>query len=88
MLADDRLDAAIEVGLETGLVLEPVVADELLNRGTGFPLRRDHLIAADVQVLVGKQRGDLAEQFVDEGVDALLRGVEGRVEDAASRIMA
>ena len=40
------------------------------------------LVAADVQVLVREQRGHLADQFVDEGVDGFVGRVERRVVDA------
>src|SRR5690348_7390683 len=46
------------------------------------PLRALHLVAADVEEVIGKQRSHFTNESVQEFVNGLARGVHGGIEDA------
>jgi len=69
------------MGLDAVGAGQVVPVDEVLYGRAGVPLPRGDLVASDVHVGVGEERGHLAEETVEEGVDLLLRRVEDVVED-------
>ena len=81
MVAGDQLlDPRREIRLERGIVLEAIGAHECLDPRVRIPFLSIALIAADMKVLIGKERRHLAQQLVDELIGALLgrihRGIQ------------
>src|SRR5260370_3087955 len=73
---DDLLQPLVEVRLQIMPILEMMLAFELTDLLVPRPLLAVHLIAADVEVLVGKQARHLPDEITEE-----VRGVTSRRHD-------
>src|SRR5579872_85948 len=83
VLLDDLLKALIEVRLQLVVVLEIVLFLEVGDVYALVPLGPlGHFIAADVEVLIGKQRGHFADEFVQEFVGGFAGHIESAGENA------
>ena len=76
------VDAPGEVRLQRGIVFEVMAPHELLDARVGVPLLAIALVAADVEVGIGKQRRHLAQELVEKRKRRLARGIHRRVKDA------
>ena len=75
MFLEDRLQLAVEIGLQRVAVRQCVVAHERLDRGVRFPLAVVHLIAADMQIRIGEYRRQFADYRISKGVGCLFCGI-------------
>jgi len=55
---------------------------ERLNLRIGIPLFAVHLVATDVEIVVGEKLGHLADEIIKKLVDLLVRRVHCRIEDS------
>src|SRR5579864_570439 len=55
---------------------------ELLNLRIGVPLFAIHLVAADVEELVGEKFGHLADKNIEKLVGTLASGIHGRIKNS------
>ena len=82
MAGQDLQKAGVEIGLQGVVVGQVALLLEGLDRGIGVPVAALDFVAPDVEIGVGEERGHLAEELVEERVDALVGGIEGRFGDA------
>ena len=82
MCLEDRLQLAVEIGLQRVAVRQSVVAHERLDRGVRFPLAVVHLIPADVQIRIREDRRQFADHRVSKGVCGLFGRIKHRLQHA------
>ena len=82
MFAYYRLYSLVEVCLQVLIALHAMRTHELLNLRIGVPLLSIYFVTADVKILIGKKRGHLTDELVEELVCSLLGWVHCGVEDS------
>src|SRR5260370_7950664 len=70
---DDLMQPLVEVRLQIMPILEMMLAFELTDLLVPRPLLAVHLIAADVEVLVGKQARHLPDEIIEEVIGVVAR---------------
>src|SRR6202171_6590561 len=82
MLAQDLLQALIEVGLQVLVVFHPMSVDEGLDFRICVPLMAVDLISPNMKIVVGEELGHLINELVDELVGFLPRWIHNRISAA------
>lgn len=87
-VADEKvLNALVEIGLQSAVAVECSLAEERLDARVRAPLPAVHLVPADVNVRIGKQRRHLAQKPVEELVNRFVRRIQrGIVNTVAERV--
>src|SRR5215217_3651544 len=80
MLLQNLQQACVEVSLQRVIVLDPLLLHVSLDRRIAVPLLTFVLVAADVQVVVRKERRHLAQKRLEKFVDLFARRIEGGLE--------
>src|SRR5260370_3925868 len=83
MLAQDLLQALIEVGLQVLVVFHPMSVDEGLDFRICVPLMAVDLISPNMKIVVGEELGHLINKLVDELVGFLPRWIHDCISAAA-----
>ncbi len=68
--------------LQSRFIAKVLALNECLDPGVFLPVLASDFIAADVEMLVRKQRGHLGYQFVDKRIDSIIGWIERRVINA------
>ena len=82
VLPHNLLQVAAEVCLQFFITFQTVRAHEFLDLGICVPLLAVHLIAADVEVSVGKKFCHFPNEFIHQFVGAVLSRIHGRIENS------
>src|SRR6185503_13799111 len=82
VLGQNRLHAAIEISLQSVIVFDLLFMHPELNAFIPVPILAVHFVAADVKILIRKERGHLAEN----GVESCIGGGERRIESGTLAI--
>src|SRR5215203_5590237 len=82
VLLKDLQQTRVEVSLQRVVIFDPFLLHVGLDFGVPVPLFAFVLIAADVQVIIGKERGHLAQECFEKLVDVLACRIECRLKDS------
>src|SRR5881296_28741 len=82
MLAQDLLQALIEISLQVLIVFHFVRTNESLNFRIVIPWFAIYFVSADVKVSIWKEFRHFSDELVQKLVGTLLRGVHYRVHAA------
>src|SRR5579871_4542156 len=79
VLCQDLFQALIEIRLQVLIVLHAVGVNVFLNLRIRVPLLAVDLVAADVEIGIGKQLGHFGDEFVEELVGLFAGWIEDRI---------
>ena len=77
VLGENLAHSLGEISLQFVLIFKPPLLHEGLYPAIPGPLRAVNLVAASVEVRIGKKRADFADQTIEESIDLFPRRVDG-----------
>ena len=83
ILGHNLLQALVEIGLQILIVLHAVGFHEFLNLRIRVPLLAVDLVAANVEIAIGKQFGHFPNELFQKLVSRLSRGIQDGIDPAA-----